>query len=381
MRKLATVRVVSEIETIPGAENIELVKIDGWQCVAKKGEFNAGDKCAYFEIDSILPNVDVFSFMQPRKFRVKTIKLMKKVSQGLALPLESLSQFGVSKDFPVGQDLTDMIGVKKHDPEGEAENSSPSPEKPWYWSLPIIRRLFKKKSGNFPVHITQKTDEERMQNLSSKSLSEFATGSYAITEKLDGTSTTFIFRTRPWWSRWLLGDEFLVCSRNLTKVHEDGSYWWTIAKQENILKTMKKIHSEHCRTDQYLIIQGETIGQSIQGNKYARNGLEFRVFNMKKHSDKHGTVSYDYHESQKIIDEMQLTIQMVPLLYSGSHDSLADDPGESMLNRVSQMASVNKSILNGKTMMEGVVVRSIGKPKSSLVSFKYINPNFLLKHE
>ena len=37
------------------------------------------------------------------------------------------------------------------------------------------------------------------------------------------------------------------------------------------------------------------------------------------------------------------------------------------------------SILNNKTMREGIVVRSIEKDK--FISFKVINPEFLLKNE
>ncbi len=36
MRKLASVRAIAGIEPIEDADSIELVRIDGWQCVAKK---------------------------------------------------------------------------------------------------------------------------------------------------------------------------------------------------------------------------------------------------------------------------------------------------------------------------------------------------------
>ena len=37
MRKLASIREIAEVIEIPGAEKIELVRVDGWQCVAQKG--------------------------------------------------------------------------------------------------------------------------------------------------------------------------------------------------------------------------------------------------------------------------------------------------------------------------------------------------------
>ena len=37
-RKLATVRRISRIQPIEGADNIELATVDGWNVVVKKGE-------------------------------------------------------------------------------------------------------------------------------------------------------------------------------------------------------------------------------------------------------------------------------------------------------------------------------------------------------
>ena len=42
-RKLASVQKIKSVEPIEGADKIELVHVLGWQCVAKKDEFKAGD--------------------------------------------------------------------------------------------------------------------------------------------------------------------------------------------------------------------------------------------------------------------------------------------------------------------------------------------------
>ena len=49
---------------IPGADNIELVMVNGWMAITKKGEYKPGDMCIYCEIDSFLPIRDEFEFLR-----------------------------------------------------------------------------------------------------------------------------------------------------------------------------------------------------------------------------------------------------------------------------------------------------------------------------
>ena len=55
-RKLASIQTVHALEPIAGADAIELARIQGWQCVVKKGEFAVGDPGVFFEIDSQPPD-------------------------------------------------------------------------------------------------------------------------------------------------------------------------------------------------------------------------------------------------------------------------------------------------------------------------------------
>ena len=98
-RKLVTLRRISAINPIEGADRIEKASIDGWTVVVNKGDFFVGDFCIYFEVDSLLPIVPVFSFLAKNGvkkledgtegYRLKTIKLKNVISQGLALPISS----------------------------------------------------------------------------------------------------------------------------------------------------------------------------------------------------------------------------------------------------------------------------------------------------
>ncbi len=136
-RKLATIRVISQLKPIKDADLIEVAVIDGWEVVIKKGEFNVGDLCVYFEIDSWIPH-ELAPFLskgkEPREYksvkgeRLKTIKLKGQISQGLVLPVEiDKGQFTgkvhVVKDEPVelGTDVTELLNILKWEREIPAQ--------------------------------------------------------------------------------------------------------------------------------------------------------------------------------------------------------------------------------------------------------------------
>jgi RNA ligase (TIGR02306 family) len=64
-RKLATIRRIADINPIPGADAIIRLTVDGWELVsAKDNGFQIGDLIVYFEIDSFLPVIPAFEFLQ-----------------------------------------------------------------------------------------------------------------------------------------------------------------------------------------------------------------------------------------------------------------------------------------------------------------------------
>lgn len=99
-RKLASIRKISDIQPIDGADMIELAIVDGWKVVvAKNVGHKVGDMVVYCEIDSFLPIKDEFEFLRKSSFkkmgdqegfRLKTSKLRGQISNGLILPLSIL---------------------------------------------------------------------------------------------------------------------------------------------------------------------------------------------------------------------------------------------------------------------------------------------------
>jgi len=189
MRKLATIRKIDQLLPIEGADLIQLAKIDGWQTVVKKSEFNVGDLCVYFEIDSHLPIRPEFEILRRNSlekmgdregFRIKTVKLRGTLSQGLALPIHLFFNDFIDSDedegqelcefFFVGSDLTELLDVQKYE-------------------VPIPAELSGQVKGNFPGFI-RKTDQERCQNLARDIFVDNKDSRWEITMKLDGSSFT-----------------------------------------------------------------------------------------------------------------------------------------------------------------------------------------------
>jgi RNA ligase (TIGR02306 family) len=163
-RKLMTIRTVSNLIPIEGADFVELAQIDGWQCVVKKGAFRVGSYGMYFEIDSFLPASDKrFSFLKNKTafegeegYRIKSMKIKGMLSQGLLLPLEDfnlityLRKESLQRYIDDREDFAEMFGVKK-------------------WEKPLALNMLGKVRGIFPFFIP-KTDQERIQNIKQEDL-------------------------------------------------------------------------------------------------------------------------------------------------------------------------------------------------------------------
>lgn len=164
-RKLVSLQCIDHLEPIPGADNIVKARVMGWDVVVKKAEFSPGDRCVFFEIDSLLPRDAPWAdFMRARGFRVKTARLRGVLSQGLALPVSILP----GDVPPVGTDVSEALGVTKYEP------------------VPANTQEI---SGPFPGQVP-KTDETRLQSALGV-LEELRGRDFYVTTKLDGMSATF----------------------------------------------------------------------------------------------------------------------------------------------------------------------------------------------
>jgi RNA ligase (TIGR02306 family) len=333
-RKLATVRTISDLQPIQGADKIELAIVDAWKVVVgKDANHKVGDMVIYCEVDSFLPIKEEYEFLRKSSykkmvdqegFRLRTVKLRGQVSQGLILPIHVLPLGEMVRE---GQDVTEMLGIVKYEP-------------------PIPAELAGKVKGGFPSFIP-KTDEERIQNLT-KEFEEFKDKKFYVTEKLDGSSATFYFKD----------GVFGVCSRNLELLETEDNTFWKVARQMDLENKMREFGIN-------ISLQGELIGEGIQGNPYKIKGQTVKFFNL-------FDIDLQQYHTYSMLDavvRVQFGLDTVPVLET--YFTLPDT-----IEEILKFAE-GKSVLNPNFDREGVVIRSVDRK----VSFKAISNQFLLNEK
>jgi hypothetical protein len=384
-RALAYIQHVTNIRPIDGADNIEQCNVLGWNLICKKGEFHEGDPCVYIEIDSKVPEREEFEFLRAKGFKVKTMKLGKFncISQGLAMPQSAFKELaGLSE----GTDVTDILGIKYSVQEDNARKSNGDPnakyksmaarhqkifKKKWArwmmrrsWGRKIMFFFFGKKKDNprtFPTHFpfVHKTDEERCENLVNVVLGYERP--LIVTEKLDGTSSTYILERKKK-NRY----EFYVLSRNVRQADEkqecyhDHNIYWDMAFKYDIEAHLRE-YLEQNPDCPYVCIQGESVG-SVQGNPLQLAEDDFYCFNFI--DGRVGRV--DSVTGKGIVAAWN--IKWVPIL--DTNYMMPDD-----MEEFKKFATA-KSVVNPNVLREGIVLRD---PTNDF-SFKNVSREYLLKH-
>lgn len=350
MRKLASIQTVGAVEPIEGADAIEKIRVLGWWVVTKKGEHRSGDKVVYCEIDSLLPERPEFEFLRkscyrpaitaagqtllPAGFRIRTIKLRGQVSQGICFPLSILPE-GTPQDD--GADVTSALDIVKYDP-------------------PLPASLAGRVKGTFPGFVP-KTDETRVQVLEPV-IARHRGKTFYMTEKLDGSSVT----------AYLFDGEYGLCSRNQRLDEDDlDNGMCRVAKD---LSLQQKLAEARARLGFDLAFQAEIIGPGIQKNKYALKEARLYFFNVVNLSARR---LLDHAEMLELLSSLSLL--PVPQLGTITLDHSVDQLVE---------LAIGQSTLNAQSPREGIVLRPLtdeDDPDLGRLSFKAINPKFLLKYD
>ncbi len=348
-RKLASIQKIVDIQPIEGSDFLEVATVLGWHCVVLKSDkFKINDLVCYFEVDSLLPLKPEFEFLakgsSPKKmlvdgkeiqgYRLKTIRLRGQISQGLVMPL-TIFEMAERIALKEGDDVTLVLGVHKYE-------------------IPLPAQLAGKARGGFPGFLP-KTDEPRLQGIPSI-LEKYQDTSFYVTEKVDGSSATFVIKN----------DEFHVCSRSTDWLDDGKNTYWQVAKELEIERKMRD-----AGLVEKIALQGELVGPNIQKNTLRLSKPTIYFFNA---YDFQKGKFLSYVEYQALFKELDL--DTVPLVASDFK----------LLPTIDEMVTyaTRKSVKNPDVWLEGIVIRPLLEqqdPDLGRLSFKVINPEYLLKNE
>jgi RNA ligase (TIGR02306 family) len=337
-RKLVTIQKIEEILPIEGADRIEKIRIKEWWVVSQKGLYKKDDLVLFFEIDCLIPILPEYEFLlkgntpktvlvdgkEVKGIRLRTVKLRKQISQGLIMPLSLLEREG-----GIGEDVSAELGVIKYEP-------------------PVDASLNGMVKGLFPTYLFPKSDEPRIQGIPeilNESINEFV-----ISEKLDGCNINFYKKD----------GIFGVCSRNLELSDCDCSQW-NYAKEKNLIDLLPEGFA----------IQGELVGEKIQGNPLKIKGHKVYFFNV---YDINNRRYYNFKEFKYFIENIIMS-ETVPVIKQNTNIPR-------IVEELLKYAE-GKSILNINVEREGIVIRPMIETqfKGERFSFKAINNVYLLNNE
>lgn len=356
-RQLASIQKIVKIESIPDKDRIELATIQGWEVIIGKGEFKVGDLVVYFQYDTLLPtdNSD-FEFLRKRCFlpaynahRIRNMKMAGVYSQGLVMPLSILPN---TVKISESKDVTDILNVKKYDPELLRQKNSNNIKqfkgiKKFLYRFKFFRKLFVKEQKSYP-HTVHKSSETNIQVVFDKLKDKDY--KYYTTEKIEGSSSCFC----------IYKNKYQFFSHNVQRFDNDNSVWDKISKKYNMEKELKKYKKTY---GQEIAILGEIVGPGVQGNIYGFSENEFFMFDV--YNTKTG-YRYDYDSFIDIA--LKLQMPTVPIL--NTNENIFNN-----FNSVKELLefSNGSSVLANNVKREGLVYRHMTKPD---IGFKVKSPDY-----
>lgn len=248
--KDATVEIIGEISQHPNADNLEILSVLGFNCVARKGVHKKGGKIVFVRPDSILPIEDwseKYRLYCPK--RVRAIKLRGEWSEGLIINLDDVP-FDIV-NIPVGEDVSQLLKITHYEP-------------------PISQEL--NIYGELPFGIG-KTDEERVENIENIYLP--FNEPVDISLKIDGQSCSFFYNIEQ--------DRFGVLARNFELKEEFHNNYTDHVERYDIKNKLIAFCKKH---NVSLCLRGESYGMGIQKNplnpssKKNKGWMMFSVYNI-----------------------------------------------------------------------------------------------------
>jgi RNA ligase (TIGR02306 family) len=360
---VAYVGKIGSVVEIPGADNIELVLVGGWQAITKKGEYQEGDLVVVATTDAIIPQelsdkIGVTSYLRKGQ-RVRTVKLKGVYSECLIISPKYIPGYG--DQYYEGMDMMKKMEITKYEPPvkmiplggGRKYKYYQNSNFHVYYKFPNIKNV----PGIF-------TEEDNV----------------VITRKIHGTNARYGIVRKKNLSFWdkikkMFGNkwvdfEYVYGSHNVEKGSDsqgfyDTDVWRSVAEiygiRKNLWKYVKKTFTPN-KLKQGFIIYGEIYGKGIQKNyEYGLNELRFAGFDVE-------IDSVYQPSSEERLHFNRLCLPTISILYTGPWSQQVQDK-----------YVYNNFIYGTKVPHEGIVVKSFTGSRSKVA--KVINPDYYIYSE
>lgn len=310
----------------------------------------------YFEIDSFLPEKEVFEFLRPSSYRVmftgdigakqakakpktgfrlKTVKLRGQVSQGLALPI---SLFPEIENPKIQDDVTEVLSVIKWEAEPEEGFTK----------------------GEIPG-VIQKSDQTRIQVLLDF-FEKHKEIKFEETLKLDGASTTIYFNN----------GEFGVCGKNVEYERNINTPAWKEVINLNLEEILIDLNLN-------IALQCELMGPGIQKNKDKLSKHELYLYNIQ---DLNTYIFLTPKERMELFNIIKDRIfELTGIEFKHSPILNEDIAIFSVYNTLEGILKHSEGKSINASKREGVVFKSIEKVNGEIIQFKVISNSFLLSEK
>lgn len=349
---------------IPGADNIELVMVNGWMAITKKGEYKEGDLVVVATTDAVIPqelsdSMGVTGYLRKGQ-RVRTVKLRGVYSECLIIPTKYIPGYG--DQYYEGMDMMERLGIFKYEPPVKMVEMSVGGRKIKYHQNPNFHVYYKFPNQKNVPDMFNEEDE------------------VVITRKLHGTNTRYAIVRKKKLSLWdrfrkFFGNkwvefEYVYGSHNVEKGSDSQGFystdvWDEVAKKYNIRsKLWNHVKDTYNPEDleQGFIIYGEIYGAGIQKNyDYGLTDIKFAGFDVEVDGE------YEPYVREKTHFEV-MDLPQVDVLYNGNWNKEIQDS-----------FVFDNFIEKTKVPHEGVVVKSVTGVRSKVS--KVINPSYLIYGE
>jgi RNA ligase (TIGR02306 family) len=357
---VAYVGKIGSVSEITGADNIELVMVNGWNAITKKGEYKVDDLVVVVTTDAVVPKevsdqLGVTGYLRKGQ-RVRTVKLRGVYSECLIIPIYYVGE----RYHQLGSDVMGALNIHKYEPPVKMVEMSVGGRKFKYHQNPNFHVYYKFPNQKNVPDMFNENDE------------------VVITRKLHGTNARYGIVRKKKLSLWdrvkmFFGDqwagfEYVYGSHNVEKGSDSQGFystdvWDEVAKKYDIRsKLWKHVKDTYDYLESGFIVYGEIYGSGIQKNyDYGLTDIKFAGFDV----EVDGTyVGYDVETTHFSL----LDLPTVELLYNGKWSKETQDG-----------FVFNNNIEGTKVPHEGVIVKDLTGVRNKVS--KVINPDYLIYGE